>query len=455
MNDKLIALVKERIQATKDLSQADKDKLIEKVDKSDAGKSSNALDGLIKSYGALKKAKEDAAAAAEIGDVEGAAKAAENIGELQGSLEQYGKAIIGYFDQAASGVIGIMDQLGAFTAEEKQMAEDVVSTVSSAGTLAVGIATGDIGSIISGAVGTISGLLKIFDEKGRDIAKQQKKLVADVDKLKDAYDRLERAVSKAFSTGAAKLQEEEIRNIQAQIQANNAWIEQERRKKTKKQDQEAIAAKQKENEANQNLIKDKKDAIIESLTGSSVMSAIDQFASAYADAFTSGEDAALKSAEVVKNILKTALIEKLKNDLQPGITALMNMISNAMADGYLSESEKAQIYAQNEQNTQTATKNQKMFDELGLTDSTTTKASGIKGDVAKISEETGSALTGQLVAMRLNVAAILLNSKSSVDLMSQQLASLEEIKSNTAFCRKLERMDETLYYIKLNGVKVL
>ena len=35
-----------------------------------------------------------------------------------------------------------------------------------------------------------------------------------------------------------------------------------------------------------------------------------------------------------------------------------------------------------------------------------------------------------------------------------KLAALEEIKQNTAFCKKLERVDETLYDLKVNGIKL-
>ena len=171
------------------------------------------------------------------------------------------------------------------------------------------------------------------------------------------------------------------------------------------------------------------DATVEAISGTSVMSAIDEFADAYASAFTSAEDAALKSADVVRNILKTALVEKLKEDLAPGIRVLMDMVANAMLDGFLSEEEKAAIYAQNEKNTQVATADQKMFEELGLAE---TEKKGIQGDVAKMTEQTGTALTGQITAMRFNVMQLLTNSKSSIDIMSRQLATLEEIKNNTA-----------------------
>ncbi|OPZ58294.1 MAG: hypothetical protein BWY89_00034 [Bacteroidetes bacterium ADurb.BinA012] len=77
---------------------------------------------------------------------------------------------------------------------------------------------------------------------------------------------------------------------------------------------------------------------------------------------------------------------------------------------------------------------------------------GIKGDVAKMTEDTGQALVGQIVAMRLNVSALLANSKSSLDTISASLGVLQQIRDNTFFCRRLVSVDETLIYMKNNGI---
>ena len=118
-----------------------------------------------------------------------------------------------------------MDQLGAFTEEEKEMATDVVNTVSSAGTLAVGIMSGDISSIISGAVGVISGLVSIFGSKGRDIKKKQKAIEKNIDELTAAYARLQRQVEKALGTDVYAAQKSQIENLKKQIEENDSGAE--------------------------------------------------------------------------------------------------------------------------------------------------------------------------------------------------------------------------------------
>jgi len=94
-------------------------------------------------------------------------------------------------------------------------------------------------------------------------------------------------------------------------------------------------------------------------------------------------------------------------------------------------------------------------DQTGLDLSSTSTATGIKGDVNNMTENTGSALVGAINAMRLNVAELLKNSNNGLTMISGILAILGEIKEDTSFLRKLERIDNTLYYLKNNGIKAL
>jgi DNA repair exonuclease SbcCD ATPase subunit len=292
--------------------------------------------------------------------------------------------------------------------------------------------------IIQGSIDLLVNGLLLFDKKSRDIEKRQKALVVQVERLEQAYNRLERAVSKAFSTNAAQLQQKQIENLQAQIKANNDWIAEEEKKKKKKQDQEAIAARKQQNEELNNQIEDLRDSIVESLAGTSIMSAIDDFAAAYADAFTSGEDAALKSTEIVRNIFKSALIERLKQDLQPGIKELMDMVAAAMADGILTADEKAAIEMKKREQDAIARRNEGMFDDLGLNDK---NPAALSGAIKSVSEETASIISGQLNAIRINQI-------DSISVMRNQLLALNNISANTAYNVNLTRLVEILDVLK-------
>ena len=135
----------------------------------------------------------------------------------------------------------------------------------------------------------------------------------------------------------------------------------------------------------------------------------------------------------------------------------MLSIANAMSDesdggSKLTDAEKAAILAKKNALDNLAANYQQEFQDLGLN---TSAAKGISGDVKNMTEDTGSALVGQIIAMRLNVAEILSGYKNSAEIMTKQLALQQEIADNTAFCRKLERIDNTLEYIRINGIKVV
>lgn len=101
----------------------------------------------------------------------------------------------------------------------------------------------------------------------------------------------------------------------------------------------------------------------------------------------------------------------------------------------------------------------KMYDSIqsqtGVDMHGNSTAKGIQADVNSMTESTGSALVGAINAMRLNVADLLKNSNVSLSQIANILSALEEIKDNTAFCKKLERIDEDIHYLKQNGIKVL
>jgi hypothetical protein len=371
-------------------------------------------------------------------------------------------------------VANTLDSLGKLSDEDKKTVGQVTGMISGAANLANGIATGNPIAIIQGSIELLTNAYQLFDVESKKnaerIANDQKK----IDALSKAYDKLGEAISKAYSTDKAKLITDQTKNLEEQkklVEDQRAAEEQksisaENKRKSgifgwiaallsPETDQKKIDEYNKELDDIAKKEEANKDALIESLTGTSVSSAIDEFAQAYADAFTTGEDAAAKSADVVKNLFKTALLETLKKDLQPGTKQLMDDLSTFMSDGIITAQEQAVIDADKKTLDATAAKDQKMYDDLGLVDTSKSSAKGIQGDVKNMTEDTGSALVGQIVAMRLNVSGILANYKNSAEMMSQQIAIQQRIADNTEFCRKLDRMDSTMEYWRVNGMKVV
>lgn len=283
-----------------------------------------ALANSIKKY---KKAENEAAKG------ESVRKIAQNTSS---ALEQVG----GIFNSITDG----LKKMGMAGDEETQkLLSHVGDMVGGAATLAKGIATSNPADIITGGVQLLTSAIEVFDNKSREANRTIKHNKEQLEKLKIAYEDLERAINKTYSTKAANLLEDEKRNLDTQRRNVQDMVRAEKRKK--KPDKKVIEEYNKLLKDIDNRISETNDRITESLAGKDVKSAIDEIAQAYANAFESGEKAAKKSADVVRGILKNALINYMKSQLQPEVDNLMKKIADSMKDGKISDAEQSAIDA--------------------------------------------------------------------------------------------------------------
>lgn len=352
-------------------------------------------------------------------------------------------------------VVGGLDQLGMLSDEQKKDAENVMGMVGGAANIAMGIATGNPIAIIQGSVDLLVNAIEYFDFKNKALEKSQKAHMKNVEDLELKYKKLQRAVETALGTDVYKAQREQIANNKKQIEEYEAWLALEAQKKKKKQD----AAKIAETQAAIDDLKASNEGIAQALTESIAQTNVKDLATQLSDAlvtaFQNGESAAEAMGNVVDDVLRNAVINALKLKvldklLAPAIDQFA--IDVESGEGLTGEegarfrksvnaAGEAYFKAVNEAN-----------DALGgIFDGESAAQSGIKGDVSKMTEETGSALVGQITAMRLNVAALLANSKNSLDTVGKVLASLEAIRVNTV---PISEIRDTLNYLKLNGIKV-
>jgi tape measure domain-containing protein len=314
------------------------------------------------------------------------------------SLDQIGSM----FNSITDGLV----KMGAAGDEESQkMLKGIGEMVGGAATLAKGIATGNPADIIAGSVQLLTAAIDVFDKKSREANRTIKKNTEQVNNLQKAYENLERAISKTYSTKAASLIEDEQRNLEQQRRLIQDNIRAEQSKK--KPDNKVINEwKNVLNDIDARL-EENKDRILESLTGTDVMSAIDEFAQAYADAWAFGENAAKKSADVVKGILRNALINYMKGKLQPEAEAIMNKIASSMQnDGRIDKAEQSAIDALVSVLDNKAAQYKQAVDPYLDKE---TKRSGVPGELqAQMTEGTGSQLVGlwNMTAMDTRSTAI-------------------------------------------------
>ena len=475
----LIAELEKRIEADQTINSEDADKMLAKLHQADytVQRTDNPFADLIDGVEKYKAAREKQSKTNAQDDLKGFVLLEDAANKAQkATLEAAAGALQG-IGSIISEVVNTLDSLGTLSEADKKTANEVIGIVSGAANLAQGLATGNPVAIITGSVQLLTNAFQLFDVESKKIADRIAADQAALDKLTAAYERLEVAIKSSYSTEKASLLLKEREILEKDIELKKDQLAAEQQKQVDKNNASngkgmlgwlfyLLTPGTDDNKVTQlneditklgDQISENKDKLIEALTGTTVSSAIDDFANAYADAFTTGEDAAAKSTDVIYNIFKAGLLDKLKEKLQPQIQDLMLSIANAMSDesdggSKLTDAEKAAILAKKNALDNLAANYQQEFQDLGLN---TSAAKGISGDVKNMTEDTGSALVGQIIAMRLNVAEIVSGYKNSAEIMTKQLALQQEIADNTAFCRKLERMDNTLEYIRINGIKVV
>lgn len=321
----------------------------------------------------------------------------------------------------------------------------VTDALAGAGQTAMGVGQimsgdllGGITSVVSGITSVIGAFNKMHDARKE---KQIKKLQEQVDSLASAYDDLGDAIGRAYSTDKASMLEQQNENLEQQNEKIRQQIQKEKEKKDTDWDrikewEEQIAENEKQ------IAENTKYNIIDAINGTDIMSAIDDLSAAYADAWAAGETAAGKSANSVKNMIRTAIIEQLKNKLKPEVEKFMTYLATAMEDGVISEAEERML-EQMEEDMEEISDNYLSKNEKWMRDDKEEESQDpLTGAVRSMSEETGGVIAG-----RMN--AIVINQSDQTVIMRNQLVYQAEIAANTrASASELAEIKATLKRIE-------
>ena len=321
----------------------------------------------------------------------------------------------------------------------------VTDALAGAGQTAMGVGQimsgdllGGITSVVSGITSVIGAFNKMHDARKE---KQIKKLQDQIDHLASAYDDLGDAIGRAYSTDKASMLEQQNENLEQQNEKIRQQIQKEKEKKDTDWDrikewEEQIAENEKQ------IAENTKYNIIDAINGTDIMSAIDDLSAAYADAWAAGETAAGKSANSVKNMIRTAIIEQLKNKLKPEVEKFMTYLATAMEDGVISEAEERML-EQMEEDMEEISDNYLSKNEKWMRDDKEEESQDpLAGAVRSMSEETGGVIAG-----RMN--AIVINQSDQTVIMRNQLVYQAEIAANTrASASELAEIKATLKRIE-------
>lgn len=257
--------------------------------------------------------------------------------------------------------------------------------------------------------------------------------------IKELKNALEKEQNNGDMFEIYELQKQNLREqqelIKQQIQAE---------KDKKKTDKNKIAEWEEAIKDIDTQIEDLERDMLETLAGTDVQSAIDDFADALVDAYCQGEDAAKALGEVTKETLKNAVVEALKRQfLAKAINDAVLYLGEAMQDNVLSDYEKKRF---EEMVKQGADKFNMALEGVGdwIKDQTEEEEESdpLTGAVTSMSEETGGVIAG-----RLN--AFVINQSDQIAIMKQNIIYQAQIAQNTKVSAdELTEIKETLKRIE-------
>lgn len=255
------------------------------------------------------------------------------------------QAVAEAIDIVAASISGVSSIASALGADEDTTASinNIAGAVGGAAQAVSGFASGNIVQGIQGTVSAITSLINLFSgdrRKERNIQRLQDQ----IDALEKSYDELGEAVEEAYSTDASELIEQQNELLEQQKILIQNQIAEERSKKDT--DEERIKEWENQIDEINKQIEENKEKALDAIFGEDLKSAIDNFATAYADAWANGEDRARTARDVVRNMMRQMVIESIKSAIQSSeaMKKFREKLQEFWLDGVFSAEEQEEAY---------------------------------------------------------------------------------------------------------------
>lgn len=395
-----------------------------------------------------------------------AKKAAEvEVGEAKKRRSDAEPATAKDITGAANAAIGLAKTFGV----EGPAVEGVMSSLSAFGE----INFSNPMSIITGGLKAVSALIGgIF---GQMDAKKEKGIVnlqGQIDDLQESYDALDGAIDASYSSAKSNTIEESNKKLLEQ----NKLIEDQKalEESKKKTDDSKIAGYNKAIEENNKKIEENKVAARDAIFGADLKSAIENFATAYANAWAKGEDRSKSAKETVRQMMRQMVTESIKAAIQSSeaMANIRKKLEEFYADGELSKTEQDHMYGMGESLQKELDTKFGWADSLMKDDESENGREATKKGIATASQESVDENNGRLTAIQghtfelnENIKALLPNISSMKDSIvfirdnaAQQLEALLGIRNNTApildMRLEMSSMRADINSIVIHGVKI-
>ncbi len=294
--------------------------------------------------------------------------------------------------------------------------ENTLDIVSNIGQAVGSYYSGNYAGVVSGAMGALTGVAKLFSNEGKidkEIARQERA----VNSLQHAYEKLKKSMDDAFDT--QKLYEYNQKSVDAlkkQQKAYQAMINAERGRK--KPDEGKIQEWEQQIDDLNTTIQELGESMTEALGGfgsqSNYKSAAEAFSEAWVDAFNEGSDAleALndKFDEYIQNLIVKQATQRIVGNM---VEPLLKKIDNAVEQGSEGGNNGLNLVKAELDNIMTTGKDKlkgvsdmlKSFvDGLGYKPKGSSNISALQQGIQSVTESTAQALESILNSLRFYVA---------------------------------------------------
>ena len=307
---------------------------------------------------------------------------------------------------------------------------------------------GPWGAAAGAAIGLVSSLAssiaKLHDAKHE---KKIQQLQTQIETLEKSYEKLGKSVEDAYSKDASKMIEQQNTLLAQQKVLIQQQIQEEKDKK--KTDWDRIEEWEQQIEDIDALIEENKEKAVDAIFGEDLKSAIDNFASAYADAWANGSDKAQSAKDVVKKMMQQMVTESIKAAIQSSgkMEEIRKKLQQFYADNVLSGWEQDYIYNMAEQ------LQSELDEKFGWADGLMggedkSQREGVKKGIATASQESVDENNARLTTMQGHTYTLVQNSNENKAHLAASREHLREIRelAHTSI-RHLEDISRNTYQL--------
>lgn len=336
-------------------------------------------------------------------------------GETDNAKNKFSKSVTDITSIVSSMTTAFNGLFEALGGSDEQL-ENTLSVVDNIGQAIGSYYSGNYAGVVSGAIGALTGVAKLFNNEGKidkEIARQERA----VNSLQHAYEKLKKSMDDAFDT--QKLYEYNQKSVDAlkkQQKAYQAMINAERGRK--KPDEGKIQEWEQQIDDLNTTIKELGESMTEALGGfgsqSNYKSAAEAFSEAWVDAFNEGSDALEALNNKFDEYFNTMLTKQLMNRatskyIQPILEAFDKAVSEGSEGGNngldVTKKELEGIKELKDKNLALFNEYAKnLMDVLNVKPAGSSNISALQQGIQSVTESTAQALESILNSLRFYVA---------------------------------------------------